>query len=395
MDFQFKAADTRGTIMSGVRAANNIEHLKTLLKHEGLIPLEIHPQTDVKLKINLQKVTSRELLVFTQQLSGLLQAGIRLSRALDILADLSRGRLKTVLNEIRRDIQEGRAFSAALEKHGKLFDRAYVTMIKAGEASGRLPEVLARIAESMEAAQEFSGEILTSLLYPGLVTAVGVISIVILMVGVIPKFEDLFRRIGQDLPFITRMVVSLSHVATRYGLFALAVFVAVVVGLFFYLRSPEGKRKFDCLILKVPVLGEMLLQVEMERFTRMLSLLMGSGVTLLSSLMVLPNILRNRLLAQALVEAADAVQSGNGLARFLASQSVFPPLAVAMIGVGEEGGNLGPMMDQVARIYARETRQSFRRLASLIGPILIFILAGITFIIAVAVLLPVFQFNPG
>lgn len=392
---QYRATDARGTIISGVRGANSVEHLKALLKSEGLIPLEVRPEAAVKFKLSFEKVAPRELLVFTQQLSGLLQAGIRLSRALNILTDLSRGRFKSILNEIRRDIQEGRAFSAALEKHGKLFDRAYVTMVKAGEASGKLPEVLARIAESMEAAQEFSGEILSSLLYPALVTVVGLVSIVILMVGVIPQFEKLFRGMKQELPFITKVVVASSHLATRYGLLVLFLIAVATVALIFYIRSPRGGTKFDRFILRVPLLGEMLLQIEMERFTRMLSLLMGSGVTLLSSLMVLPNLLKNRLLSKTLFEAADAVQSGNGLARFLSDQPTFPPLAVAMIGVGEEGGNLGPMMEQVARIYARETRQSFRRISSLVGPLLIFILAGVTFIIAVAVLMPVFQFNPG
>ncbi|HEX2952393.1 MAG TPA: type II secretion system F family protein [Bacillota bacterium] len=395
MELQYRATDARGTIISGVRGANSVEHLKALLKSEGLIPLEVRPEAAAKFKISFETVAPRELLVFTQQLSGLLQAGIRLSRALNILTDLSRGRFKSILNEIRRDIQEGRAFSAALEKHGKLFDRAYVTMVKAGEASGKLPEVLARIAESMEAAQEFSGEILSSLLYPALVTVVGLVSIVILMVGVIPQFEKLFRGMKQELPFITKVVVASSHLATRYGLLVLFLIAVATVALIFYIRSPRGGTKFDRFILRVPLLGEMLLQIEMERFTRMLSLLMGSGVTLLSSLMVLPNLLKNRLLSKTLFEAADAVQSGNGLARFLSDQPTFPPLAVAMIGVGEEGGNLGPMMEQVARIYARETRQSFRRISSLVGPLLIFILAGVTFIIAVAVLMPVFQFNPG
>jgi type II secretory pathway component PulF len=215
------------------------------------------------------------------------------------------------------------------------------------------------------------------------------------MVGVIPQFEKLFRGMKQELPFITKVVVVSSHLATRYGLLVLFLLAATTVALILYIRSPRGGTKFDRFILSVPLLGEMLLQIEMERFTRMLSLLMGSGVTLLSSLMVLPNLLKNRLLSKALIDAADAVQSGNSLARFLANQSTFPPLAVAMIGVGEEGGNLGPMMEQVARIYARETRQSFRRISSLVGPLLIFILAGVTFIIAVAVLMPVFQFNPG
>lgn len=391
MDYRYRAVDHHGVIQAGRQTAASTEQLSASLKSAGLIPLEIHESTRaVELRL-WGSVPTKERLAFTQQLAGLLQAGIRLSRSLEIVADLAKGPMKTVVQGIRQDIQEGWAFSVALERQAKVFDPVYIAMVRAGEASGQLPQVLARIAESIEAEQEFKGEVLTSMIYPGLVTMVSVVSMLILMTGVIPKFEDLFHRLGQNLPWITRVVVSLSHLLTRYGWISLGGLVCIGILAGVYLHSAAGRLAWNKTLFKLPVLGEMLLQIEMERLTRLLGLLMGSGVTLLSSLQVVSQALRNLALTRIMSDAAEAVRSGNGLARFLAGQPFFPPLATSMIGVGEEGGNLGPMMEQVARVYGRETRQSFKRLSSLIGPLLIIVLAGIIFLIALAVLLPIFQ----
>lgn len=391
MEYRYRAVDKAGVIQAGMRSATGVDQLSAILRDEGLIPLEVRESSrPMELHI-FSGISPKERLTFTQQLAGLLQAGIRLSRSLEIVAELSRGSMKAVVQGIRRDIQEGRAFSVALEKHPKVFDPVFVTMVRAGEASGQLPQVLARMAESIEAEQEFTGEILTSLIYPGLVTAVSVISLILLMTLIIPQFEELFRRQGQDLPWITRLVVSLSHAVTRYGWMTLGAFAVVIgVGLA-HLQTAAGRLAGNRLLFKLPVLGELLLKVEMERLTRLVGLLMASGVNLLHGLTVVSRALRNPVLAEIMTEAAEAVRGGNGLSRFLAGRSFFPSLATAMIGVGEEGGNLGPMMEQVARIYARETRQAFKRLSSLVGPILILVLTGVIFLIALAILLPIFQ----
>ena len=394
MEFYYRAAEASGVIQTGHRSANSREQLVATLKLEGLLPLEVREKTQrISGFLHSSKVTKKDVLGFTQQLSGLLESGIRLSRSLEILSQLSKGGIKAVVDRIRQDLQEGHAFSAALEKHPRIFDVAYITMVRAGEASGKLSDILGRLAETMEQEQEFQGEVMSSLLYPSLVTLVSLVSMVILMTYVIPKFQNLFNQLGQELPLITQFIVTLSRIITRRGLLILFSILIVGVPFALYIRTEKGRNAWDRLALQAPFIGQIIIQIEVERFTRILSLLLRSGVPLLQSLLILRTLMHNRLLARSVAEAAVEVQAGHGIARFLATQDFFPPVATAMIGVGEEAGNLDEMMEQVARIYARDTRQSLQRIVSLLGPILILVLAGVIFFIALAILLPVFKID--
>lgn len=392
MEFYYRAVQRNGTIVSGQRTARTKEQLLAALKSEGLLPLEVRVKAERVLSL-FSRVSGRELLAFTQQMAGLLQAGIRLNRALEIITDLARGRLRLTITQIQQDLNEGLAFSAALEKHPSVFNSAYVAMVRAGESAGLLPEVMARLASSMEQEQDFKGQVITSLMYPFLVTFVSIVAVIFMLTNLVPRFQTVFKQLGQELPAITAIVLAISGFLTRYGLFLLIVLVLGIVLLIRLFRSSAFKDRLDRWLLGLPLVGKIIIQVETERFTRILSMLMRSGVPLLNCLLILSAVMGNGHLRQALTDAANSVKAGEGLARCLGDKAIFPSMLVAMIGVGEEGGNLDEMMEEVAKVYARETRQSIQRIISMVGPVMTLGLAGLIFLIALAILLPIFQLN--
>ncbi|HHZ20740.1 MAG TPA: type II secretion system F family protein [Firmicutes bacterium] len=392
MEFYYRAVQRNGTIVSGQRTARTKEQLLAALKSEGLLPLEVRVKAERVLPL-FSRVSGRELLAFTQQMAGLLQAGIRLNRALEIITDLARGRLRLTITQIQQDLNEGLAFSAALEKHPSVFNSAYVAMVRAGESAGLLPEVMARLASSMEQEQDFKGQVITSLMYPFLVTFVSIVAVIFMLTNLVPRFQTVFKQLGQELPAITAIVLAISGFLTRYGLFLLIVLVLGIVLLIRLFRSSAFKDRLDRWLLGLPLVGKIIIQVETERFTRILSMLMRSGVPLLNCLLILSAVMGNGHLRQALTDAANSVKAGEGLARCLGDKAIFPSMLVAMIGVGEEGGNLDEMMEEVAKVYARETRQSIQRIISMVGPVMTLGLAGLIFLIALAILLPIFQLN--
>lgn len=392
MEFYYRAVQRNGTIVSGQRTARTKEQLLAALKSEDLLPLEVRVKAERVLSL-FSRVSGRELLAFTQQMAGLLQAGIRLNRALEIITDLARGRLRLTITQIQQDLNEGLAFSAALEKHPSVFNSAYVAMVRAGESAGLLPEVMARLASSMEQEQDFKGQVITSLMYPFLVTFVSIVAVIFMLTNLVPRFQTVFKQLGQELPAITAIVLAISGFLTRYGLFLLIVLVLGIVLLIRLFRSSAFKDRLDRWLLGLPLVGKIIIQVETERFTRILSMLMRSGVPLLNCLLILSAVMGNGHLRQALTDAANSVKAGEGLARCLGDKAIFPSMLVAMIGVGEEGGNLDEMMEEVAKVYARETRQSIQRIISMVGPVMTLGLAGLIFLIALAILLPIFQLN--
>lgn len=392
MEFSYRAVQPNGAITSGRRTARSKDQLLAALKAEGMLPLEVREKAIEALPL-LSRVSAQELLGFTQQLAGLLQAGIRLNRALEIITDLAQNRLRMTIGQIRQDLNEGVAFSMALEKHPKVFNGAYIAMVRAGESAGLLPDVLSRIAASMEQEQEFKSQVLTSLMYPFLVTFVSLVAVVFMLTYLVPKFQVVFRQLGQDLPAITSFVVGISGFLQKYWWVLLAMLLSVAGLIARMLHTAQGKEYLDRLLLEVPLVGKIVIQVELERFTRVLSMLLHSGVPLLNCLLILSSVMGNGYLRKALDEAANSVKTGNGLARCLGAQSAFPSMLVAMIGVGEEGGNLEEMMEQVAKVYARETRQSIQRILSMLGPVMTLALAGLIFLIALAILLPIFKLN--
>ena len=398
MQYSYKVATPQGKIEYGREEADSRDQLIAKLKAQGRFPLEVkeNPQLSQLTfkKLKRSHLSRQERLNFTQQLAGMLSAGIPLEKALGII---TRIKFSPVMGEIvaqlRRSLQEGHTFTAALEKFSSDFPPLFISMARAGEAGGILPQVLTRLAQYMEDEIKLRRFITGSLLYPAMVFSMSIGAVVFFVIVVIPKFQDIFQDMGTELPFVTKLVIFGGTIITNFW-WAILLLVLAVIG--WYLREQstiEGKLRVDQMKLKIPGFGSILQKLATSRMALALSLLSGSGVTLLTGINITSGIVGNEVLAHALREVEKKVKQGNTLANSMAAQDVFPVLAVEMIGVGEESGSLNQMLEQVAKTYDGEVQHSIAIFLQVLEPVLIIVMVGGIGILAVAILLPIFSMN--
>ncbi|MGE5581340.1 MAG: type II secretion system F family protein [Bacillota bacterium] len=341
-------------------------------------------------KFNRYRFSPQERLNFTQQLASLLGAGIPLEKALAILGKLKFSpQMGDVINQLRRMLQEGLSFTMALERFPSHFPPLFISMVRAGEAGGILPQVLQKLAQYLEEELNLRRFIISSLFYPVILMIASIVAIIFYVVNVIPQFKSIFADMGAQLPLITRLVMICGQGLLTFWPLAL---ITVLFAIGWFVKesaTAEGRIRLDRLKLRLPLAGPVLRKIAISRLTLALSLLYESGVSFLSSLSIAGEIMGNRFLAKALAEVESEVRQGNTLAGSLAAKHVFPVLAVEMIGVGEESGNLGPMLQQVSRTYDGEVKHSLSVFVSVFEPLMILVMVGVIAILAVAVLLPV------
>ena len=314
-----------------------------------------------------------------------------LDRALQILAELSDDQdLARMIANIRERVQGGDTLSSALEAQGKTFTSLYISMVKAGEAGGVLHNVLERLADYLERSQELRESIRSALVYPTILLLVAGLSVVGLLVFVVPQFSQMFEDMGQALPLPTQIVVSVGNALRSYWWAILAAAFLLVAWLQHHFSRPGVKERWDARLLGWPLLGDLIAKVETARFTRTLATLLHNGLPLLTALNLVRDVIGNSVIARSVEEAADSLKRGKGLADPLIEQQVLPPLALQMIKVGEESGDLEPMLNKVADVFDGEVRASVKRMLTLLEPALIvglgIIVAGIIVSILMAVL---------
>lgn len=335
------------------------------------------------------RVSVQDIALATRQLSSLLSAGIPLVESIGTLAEqVEREQLRLVLREVREKVNEGSSLGDALGDYPKVFSPLYVNMVRAGEQAGALDQVLERLADHTEAAVELRGKVSAALTYPALMLLVALAVISFLMVYVIPKITRLFQDRDVELPAITRVVIFASEMMQSYWWVML---ILTGIGAWLFRRwhkSEEGRKKIDAGLLRVPVLGSMLRMVSISRFSSTLSTLMLSGVPVLSAMRIVQNIVNNIVLRTVLEEAEEAVREGEPMNRPLERSGEFPPMVVHMISVGEKTGDLPKMLERVAITYEGQVKRRLQTLTSLLEPLMILVMGGIVFVIALAVLLP-------
>ncbi len=395
MQFQYQAADTQGKIERGNAEADSKEQLISKLKAQGKFPLEIKEgRAPIKIKLPKKSISAKERLGFTQQLAGLLTAKIPLERSLGTLSRLHFGaKMDNIILQLRRLLQEGLSFSAALEKFPGYFPPLYINMVKIGEAGGMLPQVMTRLAQYQEDDINFRRYLISSLTYPAFIMGASLLAIIFFVTAVIPQFQDIFNDMGMELPLITKLVLLVGGAAINFWFIPV---IALGGLIFWYIRensTPDGRNRLDSIKLRVPVFGKLLEKIVTQKMVQSLSLLVGSGVALLTSLTITSDLIGNEVFARALREAEQRVRQGNTLASSLAAYPVFPILAVEMIAVGEEGGNLNYMLEQVTRTYDNEIKHSLSVFLALAEPLIIFLLVGVIAILAIAIMLPILNMN--
>jgi len=402
--YSYKAADSTGKILTGVLEADGEKKVVAELQTRGLIPMRITPAkgNGKALGLNLsdqfrslfQGVSSKDVMVFTQDLATLLEAGLPVDRALSLLIESAdKERFKSVVSDILKTVQGGGYLSDALAKHPRAFTSFYVSMVRAGEAGGVLEAVLSRLGEFLESAQELKDYIKSAMVYPIFLVSVGGLSIIVLLTFVIPKFSIIFSDMGQALPLSTQFLLGVSHSLQSYWW---AIILLLGAGYFFlkkYLKTPAGRLKFDQKKMKFPVVGELIKKVEVARFARTLGTLTKSGVPILQALMLVKDILGNKVISGAMEKVYTRVKEGDRLSKPLRDTGMFPPLAIQMITVGEETGRLDSMLLKVAESYEKMVRNMVKRLISLLEPAMILFMGLVVGFVVVSMLMAVFSMN--
>ena len=393
--FQYKAVTPAGEVKEGVLEASSDSMAIARVRDMGFIPIRAQeaaiaragPAERRRPLFERKGISTADITIITRELATLLKAGLPLDRSVEILINLAATpRVAELLANVRNDVRGGTALSKALDNQRGVFSRFYVNMIRAGEAGGSLPEVMLRLAEYMERAKALRDNITASLTYPAFLAFVSLVAVVVLLVGVVPRFKPIFAGVGKTIPFTTQLVLWSGDLVRNYG-FLILIALAVVLFLFMRrLQDPNTRYKFDRWVVTGPVIGDLFSKVEMARFSRTLGTLLANGVTLVSALNIVRDTMTNAWLAEAIANVSRELKEGRGLGRPMMETGRFPLLAVHMILVGEETGRLDQMLMQVAETYDREVEVAIRKALSLLQPAMIVAMALIIGFIIIAIL---------
>ncbi len=402
--FEYKGLDGNGQAVAGIIDADSAKSARRRLRKKGIFPTEIHEQAEgatrgegLNVQIDVAKyfqfITARDVSVITTQLATLVGAHVPMAQALTALVEQAeKEKLKVILSKIKEKVNEGVPLADAMQEHPKVFDELYVQMVRAGEKSGALAEVLKRLARYGEAQVKLQGQIMGALAYPILMTVVGTLMLMALFLFVLPRVRGLFEQLGGEdqLPLITRVVFFLGDALTTWWVVALVVTVGVgsAIGFRRWVRSEAGRERWDRFKLKLPVFGKMNRLIAVARFCRTLSTLLLSGVPILSALSIVEKVVGNVVIAKAIADAAHNIREGQSIATPLKQSEQFPPLVTHMIAIGEKTGELETMLTNVADAYDEQVEATMSAVTSLLAPVMIMLMGGVLFFIALGLLLP-------
>ena len=407
--FVFEAVRQSGDPVSAqLEAASEAEAVERV-REQGLILLRIQTAaaaaiTSHEKKLGTfarlfasRKVSRDQVVAFTRDLANLISAGLPLDRAFELLVGLAdTGPQAALLQSLRDRVRSGQSLSQALGEHPKQFDRLFVNMVRAGEASGTLGPVLERISEFQERSAELRSSVQSALLYPIVLVAVAIVAVMTMIFFVVPKFETTFRQFGKALPPATENLLAISHWFREDGWMLVIAVAALFILIRGRLRTPVGRLNWDRRKLTLPILGDLFAKIEVARLARTLGTLLGNGVSLLPALTIVKDTVDNRALANSLEGVLVRLKAGQGFARPLMETGLYPKLAVHMVAVGEETGKLDTMLLKVAEVYDLEVNTTLKRALGLLEPVLILTLAvvvgGIIFALMSA-LLGLTEFN--
>lgn len=396
--FVFKGRNRLNELVSGERDAASQDELRMLLRREQIVLTQASEKGREialpKLGRN-KKVKAKDLAVFTRQFSVMIDAGLPLVQCLDILAEQQQNAFfKDVLRQVRQHVEEGSTLSAALEKHPKVFDNLFTSMVEAGETGGVLDLILQRLSTLIEKVVKLKRSIVSASIYPAAVILVAIAAVAVIMVVVIPQFEQIFIGLlgpGEVLPLPTRIVMAISGFLAGWGgLAILASLIGLAIGVKFYYKTPRGRWHIDTFLLKLPVFGSLLRKIAVARFSRILSTLLGSGVPILQSLDITAKTAGNIVVEDAILKVRAGVERGESFVEPLKATEVFPHMVGQMVGVGEQTGALDAMLGKIADFYEDEVDTAIADILAMIEPALIAFLGVTIGSIVISMYLPLF-----
>jgi type IV pilus assembly protein PilC len=396
--FNYSVRDKAGKLVTGTLDADSQAAVAQRLKSMGYAPVSINAaNSGMKKEISIpgfgkKRVKLKDLAVFSRQFATMVNSGLSLLRALNILTEQTENKeLARILGEVRNEIEVGASLSSAMSKHPDVFPSLMVNMCKAGEVGGFLDSVMLQIAQNYEAEVKLRGKIKAAMTYPVVVFCIAILAVTGMLLFIVPTFAKMFGTLGGKLPAPTQILVDLSHLL-KFGFPFL--FVGLIVGLIVWKRVKHTERVrnvVDPLKLKIPVFGQLFQKVALSRFARNLGTMMHSGVPILQSLEIVADTTGNVVLAHAIYDVRDSVRQGEAIAAPLTNHPVFPPMVVQMMAVGEDTGALDNMLHKISEFYDQEVEATTEALTALIEPLMIAVLGGIIGSMIIALYMPIFK----
>ncbi len=393
--FIYKAKDKSGQIVTGEVEASSDQVAAKLVRSKGLIVISLRIKREFGLNLIKKfkdRITFADVSTFTRQLATMVNAGLPITEALVILRSQVKGSMQKMAAQVLADIEGGESLSAALSRHPKVFSPSYLALVKSGEVGGVMDEVLVRLADNLEKQQEFRGKVKGALIYPAIIIVGMVIVGFIMMIFVIPRLTSLYSEFDAELPTPTRILIGLSNFVIHFWPLFLILFGAGFYGFSLYRKTPQGRRKIDELIFKIPIFGDLQRQIILTELTQTLSLMVGAGVSILEGLNITAGVVGNMVIADALRDAAKQVEKGFPVAfSFAKHPEAFPFILSQMVAVGEETGKMDEVLTKVSHIFETESDQKVKALTSAIEPIVMVILGlGVGFLV-IAIILPIYN----
>ncbi|MCR4803789.1 MAG: type II secretion system F family protein [Lachnospiraceae bacterium] len=389
--YEYTAVDRAGKQKKGTMEAQTEERVKDFLKSEGLIPITIKEQSILSKDINIggKKVKARDLSVFCRQFNSILNAGVTILNALNMLSEQTENKvLKEAIKQVQIDVEKGESLTVAMSKHAQTFPPIMIHMVEAGEASGSLEIAFERLAVQFEKQAKTSGLIKKAMVYPCVVVVVAIAVVIVMLVVVFPQFEDMFEQVGGDLPAITKIVISLSNFVKHFWWLLIILNIGLIVGFITFKKSENGQQFLSKLALNMPVVRGLTTKSSSATLARTLSTLLAAGITLVDAVEISSKVISNVIVRTALSDSVDEIKRGIPLSVPLQESGVFPPMLYQMTRIGEETGNIEGMLEKIADYYEEEVENTTAALTSLLEPLIIVVLGFLVGFILLSIYMP-------
>jgi len=393
--FFFKAKDKSGKLVTGEVEATNESAASKLIHQKGLVVLSLKPLHESIFGLMRKfrdRITKADITNFTRQLATMVNAGLPIIDSLVILRHQSKGAMQKMVSQVLSDIEGGESFSNAISKHPKVFSPTYIALVKSGEVGGVMEEVLLRLSDTLEKNDEFRGKVKGAMIYPIIIIIGMVIVGFIMMIFVIPKLLSMYSEFNAELPLPTKILIGISNFVIKYWFLTLGLLVFIVYLYRSYRKTPEGRLKTDEILYKIPIFGPIERQIALTEITRTLSLMVGAGVSILEGLSITSEVVNNRVLSDALKDAAKMVEKGFPIAySFAKHPEAFPFILSQMVSVGEETGKMEDVLKKVSHIFEVESDQKVKTLTAAVEPLIMVVLGlGVGFMV-IAIILPIYN----
>jgi type IV pilus assembly protein PilC len=399
--YLYVAKTRAGDETAGAVGANNLDEAVRSLHSRGLVVIRVteEPRKGPRPSIldylgatSLFRVGTRDLALFTSQLSTVLEAGIPLVRGLrGLAADTSKRTLSRVVQDLANRIESGESLSQAMEAHPEAFDRMYVSMIEAGERAGTLDQIMAKLATNLERLDTLKTKVRSALTYPIFLVSFALLATITMLVKVVPTFQGIYGELGQDLPGLTRLVLAASAAVRGNLLLLLAGAVFLILAIVLFVRTKTGRYFHHALLFRIPVFGSIVRKAVMSRFARTFGILLGSGLPILESLDLVREAVSNEVVGRALGNVRQQVSAGQEITAACRSSKVFPEMVLQMMATGEQSGEMDTMLLKVSDFYDRQVEAAVHGLTSLIEPVMIVVVGGLIAVIVISLFLPIFH----